>query len=323
MDLQLVKKLTPKWVLNNMPKAIKKMVQGENRWRKLPSFAHLEGLMSNFQVKDLVNTDPQTFKNRIDEFLQLRDHEMEGFKDPEKQRDLTIQFHWGHNHDFGDFQLEGLMGNRHIFLPAVFMDEFKVLPKSLEGKSILDVGCWTGGTSMLLSAMGANVVAIEEVKKYVDSLNYLKESFGIKNIEAKNLSVYECAGEEFHDRFDYALFAGVLYHVTDLLLILRIMFNSVKDQGYVLIETAAIASSKQILSYEGPNVHGAGKKEDLSRSGWNWFLPSPSALEQMMADVGFTDIQVGKVINGRVFAVGKRESHVDMMRGGLSVKTIR
>jgi SAM-dependent methyltransferase len=248
---------------------------------------------------------------------------MEGFKDPEKQRDLSIKFHWGHNHDFGTFSLKGRMGNRHILLLATFIDEFKVIPRSLHGLRVLDIGCWTGGTSLLLCAMGAHVVAIEEVRKYVDCLNYLKYAFNIDRLEPKHLSLYECTLPEFQDSFDIVLFCGVLYHVTDPISALRITFNCLKDGGVCLLETAAINSNKRILSYEGPTIFSGGSKKDLSRSGWNWFIPSPITLSQMMADVGYTDIQVGRVRGGRVFAVGKRDTHVDIMRGGLSVKNIR
>jgi hypothetical protein len=61
----------------------------------------------------------------------------------------------------------------------------------------------------------------------------------------------------------------------------------------------------------------------LSRSGWNWFIPSQTSISQMMADIGYVDIQISDVMNGRAFAVGKRQTHVDMMRGGISARAIR
>ena len=50
--------------------------------------------------------------------------------------------------------LQGLMGDRHINILATFIDDFG-LPRDLTGKSVLDVGVWCGGTSLLLAAMGA------------------------------------------------------------------------------------------------------------------------------------------------------------------------
>lgn len=323
--LETIYRVIPKRVQRILPWALKDRLGtlSELAFYSLPSWNYFQSLMSKYQVKDLVKVDPKSFKRRIDEFLQLRDHEMEGYKDPEKQRDLSIKFHWGHNHDFGEFFLKGRMRNRHISLLATFIDRFKAFPRSLDGLKVLDIGCWTGGTSLLLCAMGAHVVAIEEVKKYIDCLNYLKYAFNIDRLEPKNLSIYECTTPDFQDSFDFVLFAGVLYHVTDPILALRITFNCLKDGGVCLLETAAIHSNKCILSYEGPTIFEGGSKKDLSRSGWNWFIPSPLSLSQMMSDVGYTDVQVSKVINGRVFTVGRRIAHVDIMRGGLSVKGVR
>jgi len=322
MILNVLAKITPGCVKRRVPEKMRKRLRGKVA-ETLPSFIYLKKLMLNYQTNCLVNEDSKSFRDKIYKFLQLRDYKMEGFRDPNKQRDLSIQFHWGHNHDFGEFFLRGMSGDRHISLLATFIDEFKVLPPSLEGLRVLDIGCWTGGTSLLLCAMGAQVVAVEEVKKYIDCLNYLKHSFDIDRLEVRNLSLYECTTADFQESFDFVLFAGVLYHVTDQILALRITFDCLKDGGMCLSETAVIRSSNRMLSYEGPTIFKSGSKKELSRGGWNWFIPSPSGLCQMMADVGYTEIRIGKVIHNRVFAVGKRHSHVDMMRAGLSVRGIR
>jgi hypothetical protein len=174
--------------------------------------------------------------------------------------------------------------------------------------------------------MGAQVAAVEEVKKYVDCLKYLKQVFNVKNLEPLNLSLFECTTPEFQDAFDFVLFGGVLYHLSDPVLGLRITFNCLKDGGTCLLSTAAIPGNRPFVCYEGPQVFGDGDKETLSRSGWNWFTPSVPALRQIMVDVGYRDIQVRKVRSGaglRAFAVGKRVHHVDITRAGLSQRHIR
>lgn len=292
---------------------------------KSKSVSYLQELMSYYQAKDLTNQTPQEFKAKLSEFLEVVHWEMEGFENPERQRGLSVKFHWGHNHDFGDFFLEGRMGNRHINLLATFADKFEALPKSLSGMKFLDIGCWTGGTSILLCKMGAHVVAIDEVGKYIEALNYLKYAFSIDNLEPMNLSLYDCTRDDFRDSFDYVLFAGVLYHVTDPILALRITFNCLKDGGRCLIETAAIDFPKSILKYPGPRPRtiSDGSAKRLSASGWNWFIPSRPALFQMLDDVGYTNIRIGKIENGRLLATAVRQNHVDMMRSGLSSRTVR
>jgi 2-polyprenyl-3-methyl-5-hydroxy-6-metoxy-1,4-benzoquinol methylase len=284
----------------------------------------LHRMMRRFQTNNLKNIAAGEFRSKIDEFLNLVDHEMEGIIDPSKQRDLTIRFHWGHNHDFGEFSLPGRMGDRHIWLLSEFMDRFKVLPSDLTGKSVFDVGCWTGGTSLLLGALGASVYAIDEVRKYVGCLNYLAHAFGMEAISAHHRSLYQCTTPELQDRFDYVLFAGVLYHVTDPILALRIVFNTLKDGGTCLLETYGIDNSVPMLNYQGPSFTNAGTRGELNRNGWNWFVPSSMALEMMMRDVGFEDVQVSEIVGDhRLLAVGTRKRHVDMCRAGLSVVDIR
>ncbi len=280
-------------------------------------------MRSRYQARNLVGITPQEFRSRLDAMLSVCDGEMEGYKNIERQRDLSVRFHWGHDHDFGDFQLSGRMGSRHLSIPSHFVDCLKVLPRNLSGKRILDVGVWTGGTSLLLCALGAEVVAIEEVRKYVNAVQFLKDSFGINNLEVQHRSLFSLTEPAFFDRFDYVLYSGVIYHVTDPVLSLRILYNTLKDGGVILIETMGIDAPDSILRYEGPSITKHGSREELNRAGWNWFLPSPHALERMIGDVGFRQVRVSPVIDERIFGTGTRIVHEDINRAGLSVAAIR
>jgi hypothetical protein len=166
------------------------------------------------------------------------------------------------------------------------------------------------------------VVAIEEVKKYVDSLEYLKRAFGLTKLTVLNKSLYEMNTPEFYDQFDYVFYSGVIYHVTDPVLSLRIAFNMVKDGGKCFVETASTADKKKTLEYEGPQIIRGGDKQTLTRRGWNWFIPSVPTLAQMMYDVGFENVQA-KRVDDRAFSVGTRLQHCDMLRAGLAIRNIR
>ena len=279
-------------------------------------------MAANFQTSNLVRITSERFREHLENLLTVRDGRSEGYRDDSKQRDLSVRFHWGHNHDFGDFRFEGRMRDRHLTVPAVFHDLFHALPLDLAGKRILDVGVWTGGTSLLLHALGGDVVALEEVRKYAGALEFLKESFALNRLAVLNRSIYEMIGREFSDAFDFVMFAGVLYHVTDPVLALRIIFNSLRNGGTVLVETACLNEDTKTLRYEGPETVHGGSQEHLDRGGWNWFIPSPPALRQMLKDVGFQDIRI-ELLEDRAFAVARRIEHCDMMRAGLSVRDVR
>jgi len=113
--------------------------------------------------------------------------------------------------------------------------------------------------------------------------------------------------------FDYIIFPGVLYHLTDPVLALRILFNCLKDGGELFIESAAHEGmGEPTLFYSGP-----------SRPGWNWFIPTPEAIKQMCLDVGFESCVVGTIKNGRVYGKATKSKQKDMLRAGLSRRDVK
>jgi len=96
------------------------------------------------------------------------------------------------------------------------------------------VGCWTGGTTLLLAALGSRVLAIEEVNKYASMAGYLAQSFGLEDrVSVLSRSVYECDSEDFFDQFDIVYFPGVIYHLSDPVVALRILFNALRPKGVI------------------------------------------------------------------------------------------
>jgi SAM-dependent methyltransferase len=280
-----------------------------------------------YQTSSLKGVTPEEFRISIQSKIGVIDAQTEGYSDDEveQQRDLSIKFHWGHNHDFGDFRLQGRMGDRHINLLANFIALFPISIEDFKDKHVFDIGCWTGGTTLLLATLAKNVFAIEEVRKYSEMASYLAKSFGINDrVSVKPLSIYECNSEEFYDLFDIVYFPGVIYHLSDPLLALRILFNSLKIGGFILVESAGINTEEPFCQFDGSLIYQCGTKEKLTRGGWNWFLPSPSALYRMMKESGFDDIQT-RWHDGtkRVYGFGRKVSQVGICKAGLSVPNIK
>lgn len=291
-----------------------------------------EALLSEFQeqfstltTKVLEGISAEDFRREIETRIGTVDPESEGYSPEEldRQRDLSIKFHWGHNHDFGTWKIPGKSDDRHIILLATFCSLFSLSPEDFDSKDILDIGCWTGGTSLMLALLGSKVHAIEEVRKYADMANFLAESFGFgKRISVESKSLYLCNSGEYHNRFDIIYFPGVIYHLSDPLIALRILYNACKPGGIILIETAGIKADEPICFFEGSYIHRMGKKKDLSRSGWNWFTPSPPALTRMLQDAGFRDIQTTDLHKDRFYAFARKGEFVGICRAGLSVPDI-
>lgn len=287
-------------------------------------------LQTKFQVYTTANLKgvmPEDFKSSLQARLGTVDSQVEGYSDAEidYQRDLSIKFHWGHHHDFGSFKLEGRMKNRHINMLANFVNMFPVSLGDFEGKSVFDVGCWTGGTTLMLATLADEVFAIEEVKKYADTTTYLTESFGLDDrVTVESRSIYDCNDEKFYDRFDIVFFPGVVYHLTDPLFALRILYNSLKPGGFILVESAGINSEEPYCRFDGSMIWKFGTKEQMNRGGWNWFMPSPLALQRMMNEAGFEAVQTAwHNTTNRVYGFGRKVSQVGICRAGLSVPDIR
>jgi SAM-dependent methyltransferase len=285
------------------------------------------GFFEKFKVPNLVSTlNENEFKNHLMDKIGQTDFLGEGYSEDEleRQRDLSIKFHWGHDHDFGSFKIEGLMGERHFDLFEKFLAFFPITLDSFSDKHILDVGCWTGGTTLLLSAVSKEVTAVEEVKKYAATARYLAEAFGV-NAKVIDCSLYALNDPKYYDSFDRVYFPGVIYHLSDPVLALRILFNSLSIGGDILIETAGFESDEALCRFEGNYIyHTNGTREELNRGGWNYFMLSGPALERMMREAGFVDIRY-KWDNrsNRLFAHGIKESQVGICKAGLSVLNIR
>lgn len=251
------------------------------------------------------------------------DWQSEGYDSPESQRDLSIKFHWGHDHRFADdLAIEGRMGIRHLRLMAEFLTAFGLPEDHFAGRRVLDVGCWTGGTTLSLKMLGAaGILAIEEVRKYAEAAHELVNGiFGFSDVDCRAVSLYSLDDGSF----DSVYVPGVVYHLSDPVLGLRRMFNRLRDGGDIFVESATFRSDKPVCLFEGNRVfHKDGSEQDLNRGGWNWFLPSAPCLELWMREAGFDDVRVfHSPVTQRVFGHGVRRKFRQITRAGLSVPDI-
>ena len=177
----------------------------------------------------------------------------------------------------------------------------------------------------MLKYLGANeIFALEEVKKYGKTMTELcNDVYGLKGVNSEPINLYDLATDK---KYDIAYFPGVIYHLSDPVLGLRRLYNSLCDGGVCLVETAGIRSDKSIASFEGSRISGrelGQSKEQLNRSGWNWFFPSTSCLKRWMVEAGFDEIRTYYSLRShRVYGYGVRRGFTDIVRAGLSVYDI-
>jgi SAM-dependent methyltransferase len=196
-------------------------------------------------------------------------------------------FGWGHDHDFGSFQVSGRMGTRHVWLLSRFLDQFDVPLDAIRGKRALDVGCWTGGLSLILAQLGAEVVAIDPIARHLEVLEFLKESFAAHALTCRPVSVYDLDPTELGGTFDAVFCTGILYHHTDPVVALRRLYHVMRPGAWLCVESMSTDDPGPMCEYRGPLPKGGSPRE------WNWFIPAPRALQRMLQDAGFDEIHVG------------------------------
>jgi 2-polyprenyl-3-methyl-5-hydroxy-6-metoxy-1,4-benzoquinol methylase len=99
------------------------------------------------------------------------------------------------------------------------------LPESLEGKSVLDIGCNGGFYSLEMKRRGAaRVLGVDYDDVYLNQARFAAEVLGAE-IEFAKLSVYDVA--TLGERFDLVIFMGVFYHLRHPLLALDLIHEHV------------------------------------------------------------------------------------------------
>jgi 2-polyprenyl-3-methyl-5-hydroxy-6-metoxy-1,4-benzoquinol methylase len=200
-------------------------------------------------------------------------------------------FVWGHDHDFGHgYRRSGAMGARHKEITSELIS-LGMMPHQLQEKNILDVGCWSGGDLLILAGLGGRVTAIEEHPLASAAARKLCALVNCDSV-IHSRSLYE-DNEEWRQRFDLVYCSGVIYHVTDPLLLLRICFAYLKVGGRLVIETKMMEGDGSACSYSG-----------VVEKGWNWYAPTREAMARWLIDAGFAeqDIFVHRRPIGRLLA---------------------
>lgn len=286
------------------------------------SINKIQTALGTLKTNNLQRVTPAAFEARIKQYINNEIDIKEKMYTTENQDIGMIEFQWGHDHDFGSFQVSGKMGTRHIWLLARFLDHFELPLTAIEHKGVLDIGCWTGGLSLILSKFGGNVIAIDDARRYVHALTYLIDSFGLENLTCRTLSLYDLEQASLKPNFDIVFLLGVIYHLSDPIIALRRIYNILKPGAWLCLESMSINSDQPICEYKGPSVYGL-----------NWFVPAPKTIFQWLKDTGFEAIKVGNGLadfavtnkkdpigSNRCFAIARRKKRHIISLYGLSTE---
>ncbi|MEX1255387.1 MAG: DUF1698 domain-containing protein [Dehalococcoidia bacterium] len=194
---------------------------------------------------------------------------------------------WWHTIDLGDgVTTPGHSSTRGQVVRA------NTIPGSLEGKTVLDVGCWDGFFSFWCERRGAVVTPIDDFQHR----DFVRDKYGIElqggegfRVAARLLdSRLKLEKRDFaslQGSFDIVLFLGVLYHERHPLLALEHLARLTKECA--VVETHYITSSRQPFLRFYP---GSSLNDDPT----NFWGPTLSCVKLMLREVGFRSVSLVK-----------------------------
>jgi tRNA (mo5U34)-methyltransferase len=206
---------------------------------------------------------------------------------------------------FHDLDLQGVRTAPDHFLgsyPKGLWDAMKhIVPESLSGKTVLDIGCNAGFFSIEMSRRGAaRVLAVDYDERYLAQAGLAIEVADARNIELRRLSVYDVA--RLGERFDFVIFMGVFYHLRHPLLALDLVREHVvKDQMlFECMLRGSLRAGQYAPDYPFeerdvfdepafPKMHFIEHKYAGDQT--NWWAPNLSAMEAMLRSAGFEIVQ--------------------------------
>lgn len=135
----------------------------------------------------------------------------------------------------------------------------------LKGKTLLDVGCMSGGMSKWFEEQGAEVTGIEPDARNCRQAELVKEVFGLSmEIDHRSLN-WESKSSLM--RYDFVAFAGVYYHLQNPIKALHQAWALTGDA--LLIEGQIIPGKKPIAEFILGEYNGDGS---------NWWFPTMPCL---------------------------------------------
>lgn len=141
--------------------------------------------------------------------------------------------HWYHQFEFASgITTPGSQNSRAL------LDRLK-LPNNLSGMRVLDIGARDGFFSFECEKRGAaEVVPVDYVNVERTGFLVAKQVLG-SSLSLIHENIYNLAPEKY-GHFDIVLMLGLLYHLPDPMRALDIVFNLLKPQGRLSLETIVI-----------------------------------------------------------------------------------
>lgn len=150
------------------------------------------------------------------------------------------------------------------------------------GMRIADIGCSNGYFLYKLSTLRPEIaIGFDPVERCWLQFALLQSILNVPNLAFVPMGLL--ALDAFPNFFDFTLCMGVLYHQRDQALAVRRLYEATRPGGHALLESL-------VVDREDPLVITPPDRYAKMRNAWT--IPSPTLLEKLFQDAGFTDVHV-------------------------------
>lgn len=170
------------------------------------------------------------------------------------------------------------------------------IPGDLTGKTVLDMGCWDGLYSFECESRGARVTAVDDRS----CMEFVCARYGVEmpaepwgfdvarhilgsQAEFVEMGVYDLPG--LGKSFDVTLCMGLIYHV-------RYPLLALETAAAITRETIVLESHYELVGEAGVSFMRFFPGSELNGDPTCWWGPSIPCLRDMLAHVGFGDIDL-------------------------------
>ncbi|MBL8531664.1 MAG: methyltransferase domain-containing protein [Hyphomonadaceae bacterium] len=197
------------------------------------------------------------------------------------------ELHWFHQIDFGD----GLLSPGWVKKSKIERAKRLFFDRPLEGKSVLDIGCWDGAYSIAAAQMGAARVVASDWFVWNNGIGD-KRAFELAratlapNIELVEAPVEELTVDRLGGPFDIVLFAGVFYHIPHPTPLLEHVSKLVRE--VLVFESRLCGIAGQLTSKPLMRFYPRGK---LDSDDTNYWAPNPACMQALCRQIGFKRVR--------------------------------
>ena len=191
---------------------------------------------------------------------------------------VEAPYGWGHTLDLGaGLRIDGLLSNNYRQILADWR-RLGWLPQDLTGSKIADVGGWNGGIAIDLIAHGATVVNVEEIPPHARQFAFVRDTLGLPRASLVTDTLYRMPWFPETRNLDIIVCSGVLYHMSDMIVGLKTLYDCLRAPGTLLLESQVAPEADLPYANFGRFVSGM------------WWEPSPGCVREMLEFVGFDEI---------------------------------